>query len=53
MNRDQTRAYVLDILDKMPSFNRFILSTGDATAYGTPHENLREVERTAASYGWK
>lgn len=50
MNRDQTRAYVLD---KMPSFNRFILSTGDATAYGTPHENLREVERTAASYGWK
>jgi hypothetical protein len=52
MNREQTRAYVVDVLEKMPTFRRFILSTGDATAHGTPLENLREVGRTVASYGW-
>jgi hypothetical protein len=53
MDTDQTRAYVTRILDQMPTLRRFILSTGDATAYGTPVENLRAVSEVVANYPWK
>jgi hypothetical protein len=49
----ETRAYVTRILDQMPTLRSFVLSTGDATAYGTPIENLRAVTDVAANYPWK
>jgi uroporphyrinogen-III decarboxylase len=30
-------------LSKTKSYKNFILSTGDATAYGTPIENLKAI----------
>ncbi len=53
MTVEQTRVYIADILDRMPTFRRFILSTGDATSYGTPIANLRAVTDVVASRGWK
>lgn len=53
MDEAETRAYVTRILDQMPTLRRFILSTGDATPYGTPVENLRAVADVSASYPWK
>jgi hypothetical protein len=53
MSVAQTKAYITHILDEMPTFQRFILCTGDATAYGTPVENLRAVSEVVASYPWK
>lgn len=35
--------YVADIIDNMPQFNGFILSTGDAVPYGTPIENMMAI----------
>jgi hypothetical protein len=53
MTVEQTRGYILKILDAIPVFSRFILSTGDATAHGTPVENLRAVTEIIKSYPWK
>ena len=53
MDEDQTRAYILRVLDQMPTLRRFVLCTGDATAYATPVENLRAVADVVANYPWK
>ncbi len=53
MSAAETEGYVRDILEKMDTFRRFILSTGDATAHGTPMDNLRAVTRVVGEYGWK
>lgn len=49
MSVEETREYVTRVLDQMPTFGGFILSTGDATAYGTPVENLRAVAQIVTS----
>jgi hypothetical protein len=53
MDACETRAYVTRVLDQMPTLRRFVLSTGDATPYGTPVENLRAVADVVADYPWK
>ena len=53
MDAAETRAYVTRVLDEMPTLRRFVLSTGDATPYGTPIENLRVVADVVANYPWK
>jgi uroporphyrinogen-III decarboxylase len=53
MSVDEVKDYITYVLNRMPTFRRFILSTGDATAYGTPLENLRAVGEIVAKYGWK
>jgi hypothetical protein len=53
MDVRETRAYVTRVLDQMPTFRSFVLSTGDATAYGTPVENLRAVADVVEHYPWK
>ena len=53
MSVAETRAYVTRVLDQMPAFGGFILSTGDATANGTPLENLRAIAEVVAEYPWK
>jgi hypothetical protein len=53
MDERETRAYVTRILDDMPTLRRFVLSTGDATPFGAPVENLRAVSEVVASYPWK
>lgn len=41
-----------EILDRMPDLNGFILSTGDAVAYGTPIENLKAITDYLNEYGY-
>jgi uroporphyrinogen-III decarboxylase len=53
MTVPETRAYITDILERMPTYRRFILSTGDATAYGTPVANLRAVGKAVRAAPWK
>jgi hypothetical protein len=53
MSVDETRKYATQVLDQMPNFRRFILSTGCATAYGTPVGNLQAVTDIVANYAWK
>ena len=53
MSVAETRTYVRQVLDLMPTFRGFILSTGDATAHGTPLANLRAVSEVAAACPWK
>ena len=53
MDVRDTRAYGTRVLDQMPTFRSFVLSTGDATAYGTPVENLRAVADVVARYPWR
>ena len=53
MDIEGTRSYVSRVLEQMPTFRRFILSTGDATAHGTPLENLRTIAEVVAAYPWK
>ena len=48
-----TTAYVTRILDQMPTFRRFILGTGDATAHATPVANLRAISELVQRYPWK
>lgn len=50
MTVEQTKEYINKLLNKMPNFNRFILSTGDATSYGTPIENLLAVSEIVTNY---
>jgi len=53
MSVAETRRYIQEVLDAMPTFRRFVLCTGDATAYGTPVENLRTVTKVVREYPWK
>jgi uroporphyrinogen-III decarboxylase len=53
MSVEETRSYILKILDGMPTLTRFILSTGDATAHGTPVANLRAISEIVRDYPWK
>ncbi|MGD1995948.1 MAG: uroporphyrinogen decarboxylase family protein [Anaerolineae bacterium] len=53
VSAEETREYVASVLDQMPTFRRFILSTGDATAYRTPVENLRATTKIVNNYPWK
>jgi len=47
MSESETRDYVHRVIDQMPTFRGFILSTGDAVSYATPVENLRAVAEIA------
>lgn len=53
MNIQETTAYVDRVLDALPTFRRFILGTGDATAHGTPVANLRAVSEAVRRRPWK
>jgi uroporphyrinogen-III decarboxylase len=53
MNVEETRQYTTAVLDQMPTFSRFILRSGDATAHGTPVANLRAVSEVVSQYPWK
>jgi hypothetical protein len=53
MSVTETTAYVTRILDQMPTFRRFILGTGDATAHATPVANLRAISELVQRYAWK
>lgn len=43
MTEEQSVKTVQEIIEKMPDFKGFILSTGDAVAYGTPIGNLKAI----------
>lgn len=43
MSKEETLKYVIDFINNMPDKRGVILSTGDATPYGTPIENLRAI----------
>ncbi len=49
----ETTAYATRVLDQMPTFRRFILGTGDATAHATPVANLKAVSQVVEGYPWK
>jgi len=53
MTAAETTDYVTRILDQMPTFQRFILGTGDATAHATPVANLRAISDLVQRYPWK
>ncbi|MGD0006353.1 MAG: uroporphyrinogen decarboxylase family protein, partial [Anaerolineaceae bacterium] len=53
MTTAETTDYVTRILDQMPTFRRFILGTGDATAHATPVANLRAISDLVRRYPWK
>lgn len=50
MTVKETERYVTDILEECRYSNCFILSTGDAAAYGTPVENIGKVLEIAKKY---
>ena len=43
-------AHVLDLFRRVPSRRNLLLCTSDATAYGTPVENLRAVSELVREY---
>lgn len=45
MSVDETRKYTIEKLRQVGSSKKFILCTGDSTAFGTPVENLREISK--------
>jgi uroporphyrinogen-III decarboxylase len=49
----ETTTYVTRILDQMPTFRRFILGTGDATAHATPVANLQAISQLVRRYPYK
>ena len=49
MTVKETEEYVLNIFRSVAPGKNFILSTGDATAYGTPLENLKKVTEVVLS----
>ena len=53
MSASETCAYATRVLDEISTFRGFILSTGDATAHGTPLENLRTIAEVVAAHPWK
>lgn len=46
------RAHVLNLWKRVPSPHNFLLSTSDATAYGTPVDNLRLVAELVKERGY-
>ena len=48
---DVIRSFIKDLLTRMSPGKNFILSTGDATPYGTPLENLKAVTETIKEFG--
>jgi uroporphyrinogen-III decarboxylase len=53
MSRDQAADCAARVLDDMGSFSRFILSTGDATPYDAPLENLEAISEVVRSRDWR
>ncbi len=51
LSTEEVRSYVRDVLHRAAPGYGFILSTGDATAYGTPSENLRAVTEVVRAHG--
>ncbi len=51
LSKKEVKDYVIDLLKKMQPGHNFILSTGDATPYGTPIENLKTVADIRNKYG--
>ena len=51
MTVDETEKYVMKILKEVAPWKNFILSTGDATSFGTPIENLKKVSELIRKYG--
>ena len=47
---EDVRSHVLDLFRRMPSRRNLLLCTSDATAYGTPVENLRAVSELVREY---
>jgi hypothetical protein len=43
MSVEETEAYVIEVLEACKHSKKFILSTGDATPYATPVENIKKV----------
>ena len=50
MTVDETEKYVRKIVEATAPWKNFILSTGDAVAYGTPVENLRKVSEVVKNH---
>jgi hypothetical protein len=50
MSVNETKNYVMDILEQCRLSKKFILSTGDATPYGTPVENIRKVQDIVSDF---
>lgn len=51
MSAVETESYVRNVLEAVAPGKHFILSTGDAVAYGTPMENLRKVSEVVVQWG--
>ncbi|MBS3970416.1 MAG: hypothetical protein KGZ94_09915 [Clostridia bacterium] len=51
MSVEDVEAYTLSKLRQIDEKDRFMLSTGDSTAYGTPLENLKAVTETINNFG--
>lgn len=51
MTVEETRAYTREVLGRVAPGSRLILSTGDATSYGTPVENLMAVGEVVEEIG--
>ena len=51
MSVEETTRYVTDVLNQMAPGRAFILSTGDAVAYGTPIENLLAITEVVERKG--
>lgn len=51
MSVGETEEYVINLLKSIAPGTNFILSTGDATAYGTPLENLKKVSELIMKFG--
>jgi len=51
MSVEETKNYIIQVLKGIAPGDRFILSTGDATSYGTPIENLLVVTKIIEEYG--
>jgi uroporphyrinogen-III decarboxylase len=50
LSAESVRSYVRDTLIAVGPGDGFILSTGDATPYGTPLENLRAVSQAIETF---
>lgn len=51
MSVEETKAYVRKVITDCTSLKRFILSTGDATSFGTPIQNLKAVTEVVEEMG--
>ena len=51
-SKEQVEAQIRETIEKAKPCRNTILCTGDATAYGTPLENLQLVAELVKKYGW-